>query len=395
MKLSVIKKECYFFLSIVCLTSLSFSVQATMDLSVPIGATGYLGEVPAPVTSATIDGDRFVFHSSELPRNQPIIGFAGNTATYVTGELTYYPTLGRPGIPMYNNTTNNKKAFIVLVPSGSFVMNYRKFDGSFATVSAVVNRGKVTSMNGLYNDGLVSSIGYKYNELNWGIFPKSGQSNFFYLKGNKYSNLQATISGYSVYAIGSLEPGSYSLAKEHSFYVSVSLSSGSGTTTRPNFLDSSTKITVNALKACDVTPQTATSINYRSQIAQKFSTPTKLDENIASINVDCPYAGNVHITLRPFNTLIKGSDTGMELMGTKAQESGNALPYVVTSLTSQQQNTICEPNSSDALSYVGSNKLVNAMPKVFNQTLYFNLCANGNIPADRYSGSVDVAILVE
>ncbi|WP_368897855.1 hypothetical protein [Proteus mirabilis] len=47
----------------------------------------------------------------------------------------------------------------------------------------------------------------------------------------------------------------------------------------------------------------------------------------------------------------------MELTGTKAQESG----YVVTSLTSQQQNTICEPNSSDALSYVGSNKLVNAL----------------------------------
>ncbi|HBC6258195.1 TPA: hypothetical protein KEW36_000615 [Proteus mirabilis] len=68
----------------------------------------------------------------------------------------------------------------------------------------------------------------------------------------------------------------------------------------------------------------------------------------------------------------------MELTGTKAQESGNALSYVVTSLTSQQQNTICEPNSSDALSYVGSNKLVNAMPKVFNQTLYFNLCANKN-----------------
>ena len=204
-----------------------------------------------------------------------------------------------------------------------------------------------------------------------------------------------TISGYSVYAIGALEPGNYSLARDHSLKINVAISSGFSIGARPYFLDSSTKITVHALKACDVTPQTATSINYRSQIAQNFATPTKLDENIASINVDCPYAGNVHITLRPFNILVKGSNTGMELTGTKAQESGNALPYVVTSLTSQQQNTICEPNSSDALSYVGSNKLVNAMPKVFNQTLYFNLCANSNIPADRYSGSVDVAILVE
>ncbi|SPZ03714.1 Uncharacterised protein [Proteus mirabilis] len=53
--------------------------------------------------------------------------------------------------------------------------------------------------------------------------------------------------------------------------------------------------------------------------------PTKLDENIASINVDCPYAGNVHITLRPFNILVKGSNTGMELTGTKAQESGKCI----------------------------------------------------------------------
>ena len=134
-----------------------------------------------------------------------------------------------------------------------------------------------------------------------------------------------TISGYSVYAIGALEPGNYSLARDHSLQFNVAISSGFSIDARPYFLDSSAKITVHTLKACDVTPQTATSINYRSQIAQNFATPTKLDENIASINVDCPYAGNVHITLRPFNTLVKGSNTGMELTGTKAQESGNAF----------------------------------------------------------------------
>ncbi|EEI47393.1 Uncharacterised protein [Proteus mirabilis] len=74
-----------------------------------------------------------------------------------------------------------------------------------------------------------------------------------------------TISGYSVYAIGALEPGNYSLARDHSLQFNVAISSGFSIDARPYFLDSSTKITVHTLKACDVTPQTATSINYRSQ----------------------------------------------------------------------------------------------------------------------------------
>lgn len=385
---SIIKKTIYCLFSVVLATS--FSAKAEIVLSVPIGSTGYLGEIAAPVSSAAIDS--FQFYDTELFANTPVINYGGMVSQYGIGTLTYYPELDIVGIPMYNDITNNKKAFIVLVPSGSFTMTYVKYNGKSDTVSAVVNRGNVTSMKGLYNTGFTTS--FKYNRLNWGLLPRSGQIYFFYKGGDKRSSIQANITGYSVYAIGALEPGSFSLAPHHTFHVRVSTSSGSIATTKPEFLNSSTQIKVNALKACDVVPQSMTTINYANQFSKNYPTPTKLAENIASVNVTCPYAGNVHLTLKPFNLLVEGSTTGMLLNGTKTQQSGNALPYVVTSLKSQSQSTICESNASEALNYVGTNKL-GAMEKTFNQTLYFNLCANGNIVSDRYSGSVDVEFLIE
>ncbi|OOQ49819.1 hypothetical protein A0O00_09925 [Proteus mirabilis] len=62
------------------------------------------------MTSASIGGSRFVFYDAQLYRNRPVIQLYGNIGSLAVGELTYYSELGRQGIPMYNNTTNNKKS---------------------------------------------------------------------------------------------------------------------------------------------------------------------------------------------------------------------------------------------------------------------------------------------
>ncbi|HEI8692568.1 TPA: hypothetical protein SMO68_003412, partial [Proteus mirabilis] len=113
-----------------------------------------------------------------------------------------------------------------------------------------------------------------------------------------------------------------------------------------------------------------------------------------SISVNCPYANkNIYLTLSPFNNLVSGSETGMEL-STNGSENITTLPYVVASLKSAQ-SSICQANAQEALRLVGSNKLAQQNMKSFTQNIIFNLCANGNIKANKYTGAINVAILIE
>ncbi len=61
--------------------------------------------------------------------------------------------------------------------------------------------------------------------------------------------------GYSVYAIGALEPGNYSSARDHSLQFNVAISSGFSIDARPYFLDSSAKDNSPYIKSlrCDAT----------------------------------------------------------------------------------------------------------------------------------------------
>lgn len=384
---SIIKKYHLHGLLLLFMPIISTHSANALDLSVPIGATGYLGEVTPPVSMANLD---FAMFESKLYANSPIIRFIWEDDN-VTWQMPFYPEIGRGGIKLVNKS-NPKGAFIVLAPSGFFTMRYKRANGTFDTVSAVFNRSQTVSMTGLYNNNWANT---RFNEYNWGILPRQGASNFFaYSQKEKFNVFSITITSYSAYAIGPLEPGEYTMSERSKFSVYISISSGFNAVAKPPLLTPADTVHINALKACDVIPQSNTNIQFPNQLAKNYTTPTKLAESIASISVNCPYDNkNVHLTLSPFNNLVSGSHTGMELSASKA-ENITTLPYVVASLKSTT-SSICQANAQEALQLVGSNKLTSQNMQSFIQNINFNLCANGNIKSDKYTGAINVAVLIE
>ncbi|HGN0305609.1 MAG: hypothetical protein ACLTQE_12810 [Proteus mirabilis] len=359
-----------------------------LELSVPIGSTGYLGEVTPPVGSITL---KYGMVKPVLEANMPYVSFRWEPYRFVMDTLPFYPEIGRVGVAIYNKN-NPKGAFIVLAPSGYGLLRYKRANGTFENASFSFSRSETTSMTNMYNNFPSTT-----KNLAWGLFPRQGNSNFFsarYVDGSdKVHSLTLTISSYSAYAIGPLEAGEYAMREDSKFYANISTSPGSSVDTK-TLLSSTDNVNIKALKACDVIPQTSTNIQFPTQIAKNYATPTKLADNLASISVNCPYANkNIYLTLSPFNNLVSGSETGMEL-STSSTENITTLPYVVASLKSAQSN-ICQANAQDALRLVGSNKLAQQDMKSFTQNIIFNLCANGNIKANKYTGAINVAILIE
>ncbi|HIE6127578.1 TPA: hypothetical protein ACXN4M_000018 [Proteus mirabilis] len=359
-----------------------------LELSVPIGSTGYLGEVTPPVGSITL---KYGMVKPVLEANMPYVSFRWEPYRFVMDTLPFYPEIGRVGVAIYNKN-NPKGAFIVLAPSGYGLLRYKRANGTFENASFSFSRSETTSMTNMYNNFPSTT-----KNLAWGLFPRQGNSNFFsarYVDGSdKVHSLTLTISSYSAYAIGPLEAGEYAMREDSKFYANISTSPGSSVDTK-TLLSSTDNVNIKALKACDVIPQTSTNIQFPTQIAKNYATPTKLADNLASISVNCPYANkNIYLTLSPFNNLVSGSETGMEL-STSSTENITTLPYVVASLKSAQSN-ICQANAQEALRLVGSNKLAQQNMKSFTQNIIFNLCANGNIKANKYTGAINVAILIE
>ncbi|MDC6136243.1 hypothetical protein [Proteus mirabilis] len=358
-----------------------------LELSVPIGSTGYLGEVTPPVGSITLE---YGMVKSVLEANRPYIGFQWEPYRLAIESLPFYPEIGRAGVAIYNKS-NPKGAFIVLAPSGYGLLRYKRANGAYENASFSFSRSQTTTMTNMYNN-----FSSNYDKLVWGLLPRQGNSDFFsarYVDGSdKVHSLTLTISSYSAYAIGPLEAGEYAMRDDSKFYAVIRTSSGSSASSQ-TLLSSTDNVNIKALKACDVIPQTSTNIQFPTQIAKNYATPTKLADNLASISVNCPYANkNIYLTLSPFNNLVSGSETGMELSTNGSDIT--TLPYVVASLKSAQSN-ICQANAQEALRLVGSNKLAQQNMKSFTQNIIFNLCANGNIKANKYTGAINVAILIE
>ncbi|OOQ53424.1 hypothetical protein A0O00_03050 [Proteus mirabilis] len=385
---SMIKKTAGYRLLLFLMPIIFLHSANALELSVPIGSTGYLGEVTPPVGSITL---KYGMVKPVLEANMPYVSFRWEPYRLVMDTLPFYPEIGRVGVAIYNKN-NPKGAFIVLAPSGYGLLRYKRANGTFENASFSFSRSETTSMTNMYNNFPSTT-----KNLAWGLFPRQGNSNFFsarYVDGSdKVHSLTLTISSYSAYAIGPLEAGEYAMREDSKFYANISTSPGSSVDTK-TLLSSTDNVNIKALKACDVIPQTTTNIQFPTQIAKNYATPTKLADNLASISVNCPYANkNIYLTLSPFNNLVSGSETGMEL-STSSTENITTLPYVVASLKSAQSN-ICQANAQDALRLVGSNKLAQQNMKSFTQNIIFNLCANGNIKANKYTGAINVAILIE
>ncbi|HCU0915673.1 TPA: hypothetical protein OUF72_003383 [Proteus mirabilis] len=384
---SMIKKIGGYGLSLFLIPIIFLHSANALELSVPIGSTGYLGEVTPPVGSITLE---YGMVKSVLEANRPYIGFQWEPYRLAIESLPFYPEIGRAGVAIYNKS-NPKGAFIVLAPSGYGTLRYKRANGTYENASFLFSRSQTTAMTNMYNN-----FSSDFGELSWGLLPRQGNSNFFsarYVDGSdKVHSLTLTISSYSAYAIGPLEAGEYAMRDDSKFYAVIRTSSGSSASSQ-TLLSSTDNVNIKALKACDVIPQTSTNIQFPTQIAKNYATPTKLADNLASISVNCPYANkNIYLTLSPFNNLVSGSETGMELSTNGSDIT--TLPYVVASLKSAQSN-ICQANAQEALRLVGSNKLAQQNMKSFTQNIIFNLCANGNIKANKYTGAINVAILIE
>lgn len=384
---SMIKKIGGYGLSLFLIPIIFLHSANALELSVPIGSTGYLGEVTPPVGSITLE---YGMVKSVLEANRPYIGFQWEPYRLAIESLPFYPEIGRAGVAIYNKS-NPKGAFIVLAPSGYGLLRYKRANGAYENASFSFSRSQTTTMTNMYNN-----FSSNYDKLVWGLLPRQGNSDFFsarYVDGSdKVHSLTLTISSYSAYAIGPLEAGEYAMRDGSKFYAYINVSPSFKIVTK-TLLSSTDNVNIKALKACDVIPQTSTNIQFPTQIAKNYATPTKLADNLASISVNCPYANkNIYLTLSPFNNLVSGSETGMELSTNGSDIT--TLPYVVASLKSAQSN-ICQANAQEALRLVGSNKLAQQNMKSFTQNIIFNLCANGNIKANKYTGAINVAILIE
>ncbi|NIH05638.1 hypothetical protein I6L81_00015 [Providencia rettgeri] len=369
-------------------TLLTLSTQShAIELKVPVGATGYLGEVVPPVAVTTA----YLITSAVLEANTYYYGLR-ITERYVVSGLPYYSEIGTTGIPFVNEDDPNG-AMIVLTVNGAFNAQFMRDYGAMQHVSATLNKTKITSLNGLY----IFNNAYEKGEGSWGINPRSGNKKFFKptdLSGNQNTSV-FTVSSYSAYAVGGkLKPGTYKL---RSTIDSVSLRATSGGITsegQPVLFTRGDNFTITALKACRVTPITQTDITFPTQLSQNFPTPKKLASNLASIQVSCNEAGKEgFLTLSPGNALVENSTTGMVLTSSTANAVAD-LPYIATSLSSQS-DTVCNANSSDAISYLNSHSLSTLPSQNFIKSLYFNLCALGNVKPGSYKGHVNVSILIE
>nr|ELR5055300.1 hypothetical protein [Providencia rettgeri] len=266
-------------------TLLTLSTQShAIELKVPVGATGYLGEVVPPVAVTTA----YLITISTLEANTDYYGLSITEGNVVSG-LPYYSEIGTTGIPFVNEN-DPKGPMIVLTVNGALNAQFKRYYGSMQHVSATLNRSKTTSLNGLY----IYNGPYRDADISWGINPRSGSKNFFESTGiNGSQNASVfTVSSYSAYAVGGkLKPGTYKLRSTINSVALRATSSGVTSESRPVLFSRGDNVTITALKACRVTPITQTDITFPTQLSQNFPTPKKLASNLASIQVSCNEAG--------------------------------------------------------------------------------------------------------
>ncbi|MFD1091934.1 hypothetical protein [Providencia vermicola] len=357
-----------------------------IELKVPIGAKGYLGEVVPPVASSTA-----YLHTTTLLEGNTVHYEISLRTSATIEPLRYFPEIGTAGIE-FINTNNPDSGSIVLTINGALNGSFLRYNSDIRqNVSATVLNGKSVNLNGLY----IFINKASKAETVWGIAPKSGSSNFFYRSGASNVNPTTfTVTSYSAYAIGGgLKAGVY---KIHPGYESVGLVTTGGYSYedgRPALFDKNSNVTITALKSCNLTPSTPTNIQYPAQLSQNYPTPKNLASEQAVVQVSCYEAGKEgFLTLGPLNPMVAGSTTGMVLTGSE-DDSGD-LPYIATSATSQG-DSVCNANSSDAIPYLGSQSISTIPGKDFTKSLFFNLCANGNIKPGKYKGAINVSVLVE
>lgn len=352
-------------------------------LIVKAGTAGYLGTI-TPKTS--------YFLSESTPT---YVDYQGAYSTFsirsdTRGSVSSEPAFAKApdkknyGLKMDKSTGVVSYDYIVLLINGQMAANFKTKPGTMVASSA----------------RLADSVFVSTTEAS--VNPHSPLSLDFKPKGEKLTYdpnyafpISISLSPFTVYAPYNLSPGKYRfmhggyrLERMHGFFPYK------GNISLP-FLKSD-DLEIIALKSCEITASSPTQLSFNNQKAKTYETPTLLDSVIASVNVNCPFSGTPHVTLKSYQPLVSGSQTGMEMSPKTPIAADAKRPYVVTTVaTSAANNALCAPNASTAITYNEPYPLPKSASSSFNEQFMFHLCTAGKIASGEYEGSIDISMFIE
>lgn len=385
------------------LLGISLSAGAVDRLTVRAGQTGYLGEI-YPTTklftsylhpsSRDVSSDpRVVFPA--LPVKNDYIAFVmTNSGSFAEYDSVY-------GVKLVNE--NDSSRTIVLLFNGSVSVRFKGNAGNNVTKTAVLQKSKQISGN------LVQT-----RPLTWALEGgNTSRPNYFYPAANASDGLNqvniTSLSAYSSSIAGGDAPvvkGRYKLPQGTAVGFGVIMNlyrPGSGWVFLYPYILDNESLSVEALESCTVQPITTTNIIFSNQHAG-LKQNQLLETKPASMNVNCVTAGRLLMVVSANQPLHGQTGTGntsdTNLAGMALDSlSGNTSnsterPYIVTSKVAPTPD-ICRNGNSNAIEYYERIKLGNMSANNTKETVYFNLCHNGNVKAGSYRGSIDVAFFLE
>lgn len=361
---------------------ISFS-QMTHALNVPDGSNGYIGEFYPTQSYLNV-------RVSNANRAQGTIGI-NNTKSYCNksnngvGDFLFPLPGGQDGeygLKLYNKNASpeeNKTNYLVAAINGKIVIQHSPSNQGMRLSAFIdLNRGKASDIRGENSNTIITN-----GPLCWYGFY------------TRFESSQLNINSYSIYAVGNVKPGIYDFVRPLYWSAAQPKTGGGGyiVDTVPFSFDDGP---IHVLKKCNVTPMSSTNIQFAPQLAKQYSSPKLLDKYLAGIMVSCPNNGSLYVSLKPFGELVDSSKTGMKMKPDNPLNANEAAPYIsVSDGEKSVTDAICNKNDSNAFEFYNGKQLGSYKDSSLMKSLSFNLCAQGNVPANNYKGSIDVSILVE
>ncbi len=373
------KKQAIYFLAIPLLTHISLAYSADPYLIDPKaqGRLGnYIGKVGSFTTPSAPTYDVDYNAARGLLTISAVTGTRGNGIGLIPGTSVY-------GIILVNERQQASSGKIYLAVNGGFSSQYTDSSGRETRFGGTLNNSAFTSS---FSSQWLTPT--DTGLLAWGPFP---QSSYNVIRGTTSWNANLNVSSYTVYASGSLLPGKYVLQYgEMKFNRNSPNSDGNRSTT----ILSDSDLGIYVLRQCTLIADKSTAITFDNQVGQITSGPKLLNAKDLGLIVNCPNGGNASIYIKPRSSLVSGSTTGMNLTKVGGN-SAKKLPYVTVTGQIASDDSICASNNGSAFKYNELNQLTNNSAKDFQQNIYFNLCANGEVIPGKYQGAIDVEIMVE
>lgn len=352
-------------------------------LFVKAGSTGYLGTI-TPKKSYLLSESTPTYISYQGAYHTLSIRSDTRESISLDPAFAKAPDKENYGLKMDKSTGAERFSYVVLLINGQVSANFKTKPGTMVASSARL-------ADSVFMSTTEASVS-PHSPLSLDFRPKNEELTY---DPNYAFPISISLSPFTVYAPYSLSPGKYRfmyggyrLERMHGFFPYK------GNISLP-FLKSD-DLEIIALKSCEITASSPTQLSFNNQKAKTYETPTLLDSVIASVNVNCPFSGTPHVTLKSYQPLVSGSQTGMEMSPKNPIAADAKRPYIVTTVaTTAANNALCVPNASTAITYNEPYPLPKSASSSFNEQFMFHLCATGKIASGEYESSVDVSMFIE